>query len=50
MKIKVDSSLSNDKEFYGTIFPESDEEVDKLRDLIVLNETVKITALTGAKK
>jgi len=48
MKIKVDSCISTEKEFYGTIYPESEKERDELRDLIILNETVKLTLSTGS--
>ena len=41
MKIKVDSNISTRKEFYATIYPESEKEADELVDLIILNESKK---------
>lgn len=43
MKIKIDSCLSNQKEFYGTIFPESEEEANKFVDLIQTQDSIKVS-------
>lgn len=42
MKIKVDSCISTNKEFYAIVYPESDSEVDRLVELITNSETVPI--------
>ncbi len=49
MKLKVDSSLSNLKEFYGTVYPESEKEAEELSDMIQLSEGKKIKFQSVAK-
>lgn len=46
MKLKVDSCISNRHEFYGTIYPESEEEADYLQEMIEIGESegIKIDA------
>lgn len=51
MKLKVDACLSTGKEFYGTIYPESEEEENYLSDMIDIHESEKIKIdAKGAKK
>lgn len=42
MKLKIDSCISTGKEFYGTIYPESKDEVDYLDGMIEIGESEKI--------
>ncbi len=47
MKIKVDSCISTHKEFYATIYPESEKEADDLQSLIILNESKEVHISEG---
>ena len=50
MKIKVDSCLSTQKEFYGTIYPESEKEAQMLVDLIQIQDSIKVKEVSQKSK